>query len=127
MGKKLGVVDGQRTWRVGMPPNVSADIASSGLRPALFSHPVPDLQMVHIFVTQRCDLASRLAEATQSLAPNGMIWVSWPKKASGKSTDISDETVRAEAFPLGLVDVKVCAVDEVWSGLKLVIRKINRP
>ncbi|GAA3758097.1 DUF3052 domain-containing protein [Terriglobus aquaticus] len=126
MAKKLGVVDGQKTWRVGMPDSVSADIASSGSRPALFSHPVPDLQMVHIFVTLRCELASRLAEARQFLAPNGMIWVSWPKKSSGKTTDISDETVRAEAFPLGLVDVKVCAVDEIWSGLKLVIRKMNR-
>jgi hypothetical protein len=126
LGKKLGVVDGQKTWRIGMPTSVSADIASNGLRPLLLSHPVPDLQMVHIFVTQRCDLVSRLAEAKQSLAPDGVIWVSWPKKASGRPTDISDETVRAEAFPLGLVDVKVCAVDEIWSGLKLVIRKINR-
>ena len=109
-----------------MPETVAAEIASEGLCPALFEGAVPDLQMIHIFVTLRTDLASRLAEARQALAPNGMIWVSWPKRTSGKPREISDETVRTAAFPLGLVDVKVCAVDEVWSGLKLVIRKTNR-
>ena len=109
-----------------MPATVAAEIASEGLCPTLYERAVGDLQMVHIFATLQCDLARRLAEATQTLAPDGVIWVSWPKKVSGMPTDLSDETIRTEAFPLGLVDVKVCAVDRVWSGLKLVIRRINR-
>jgi hypothetical protein len=60
------------------------------------------------------------------LAADGTVWVSWPKKASGVKTDVTEDVVRAEALPLGLVDVKVCAVDAVWSGLKLVIRKSER-
>ncbi len=127
LGKKLGVANGQRTWRIGMPATVAAEIASEGLFPILYDCAAGDLQMVHIFATLRRDLASRLADARQALAPDGVIWVSWPKKASGKPTDLSDEAIRTEAFPLGLVDVKVCAVDPVWSGLKLVIRRANRP
>ena len=95
-----------------MPATVAAEIASGGLSPTLYEHAVEDLQMVHIFATSRCDLASTLAEARQALAPDGVIWISWPKKASGKPTDLSDETIRAEAFPLGLVDVKVCVRPE---------------
>jgi len=60
------------------------------------------------------------------MAPDGTIWVSWPKKASGVKTEVTEDVVRAEALPLGLVDVKVCAVDAVWSGLKLVVRKSER-
>jgi hypothetical protein len=126
LGKKLGVLSGQKTWRVGMPDTVATEIASEGLLPDVVKRPQNDLQMVHLFVTRQSDLVRRLAEARPLLAQTGMIWVSWPKKASGVKTDISDSTIREVAFSLGLVDVKVCAVDEVWSGLKLVIRKCNR-
>jgi hypothetical protein len=64
-----------------------------------------------------------LASYRAKLKPTGMIWVSWPKKSSRAPTDITEDTIRDIALPLGFVDVKVCAVDEVWSGLKLVIRK----
>ena len=82
--------------------------------------------LVHIFATARATLAAELAAARKALRDDATIWVSWPKKASGVTTDITEDTVREVAFPLGLVDIKVCAVDETWSGLKLVIRKENR-
>lgn len=81
------------------------------------------LDLVHIFADRRDFLAKHLPIACALIKRNGMIWVSWPKKASKVPTDVTEDVVRAEAFPLGLVDVKVCAVDQVWSGLKVVIRK----
>ena len=126
LAKKLGVKDGQRTWRSNMPSTVAREIALSGVRPALLKSPVSGLEMAHIFVTSRGDLAKLLGELRTVLEPDGMIWVSWPKKASKVATDVNEDDIRAEAFPLGLVDVKVCAVDETWSGLKIVIRKKER-
>jgi hypothetical protein len=86
--------------------------------------PIP---FVHLFTASAAELAERLRALKSELAPNGVIWVSWPKKASGVATDITEDTIREVALPLGLVDVKVCAVDATWSGLKLVIRVSNRP
>jgi hypothetical protein len=126
LAKKLGVKPGQRTWRLAMPLSVSADIAQSGATPILLRTPQPGLEMAHIFVTRRSDLAVRLATLRKLLAPAGILWVSWPKKSANVDTDITEDTVRAEALPLGLVDIKVCAIDQVWSGLKLVIRKSER-
>ena len=82
--------------------------------------------IVHVFVTTRRDLAAGLTRVLKALREDGAVWISWPKKASNVPTDITEDTVRAVAFPLGLVDIKVCAVDDVWSGLKLVIRRENR-
>lgn len=84
------------------------------------------LDFVHIFATERAALEKLLPRLMKQIKPAGMIWVSWPKKASGVATSITDNVVREVALPLGLVDVKVCAVDEVWSGLKLVVRVKNR-
>jgi hypothetical protein len=123
LAKKLGVKDAQRTWRYRMPASVAEEI---GLKPALLKSPESGLEMVHLFVTQRSDLAATLGTVRAALEPAGMIWVSWPKKAAKVPTDITEDVVRAEAFPLGLVDIKVCAVDETWSGLKLVIRRSER-
>lgn len=81
------------------------------------------VDFVHCFVTQKPRLLALLPGLMKKLARDGMIWVSWPKKASKVPTDITEDVVREVALPLGLVDVKVCAIDEVWSGLKLVIRK----
>ena len=78
------------------------------------------------FSVQKSQLLQALRVCLDKLKPNGAIWVSWPKKASKVATDITEDTIRAIALPMGLVDIKVCAVDEVWSGLKLVIRKENR-
>jgi hypothetical protein len=81
------------------------------------------LDVVHLFATRASTLRARLPRLTAAIARDGMIWVSWPKKASKVPTDVTEDVVRREALPLGLVDVKVCAVDDTWSGLKLVIRK----
>ena len=124
--KKLGVNDGQRTWHWKMPESVLTEILASGVRPEIVGAPLGGLEMAHIFVTERKELAGKLGRLRRVLAPDGTIWVSWPKKASGMATEVTEDVVRAEAFPLGLVDVKVCAVDAVWSGLKLVIRKSER-
>ncbi|HLJ78408.1 MAG TPA: hypothetical protein VKT75_13380 [Acidobacteriaceae bacterium] len=124
--KKLGVTDGQKTWRSKMPASVASEIAAGGVRPAIVKSPAAGLEMAHVFVTRRAELAEQLARLRPLLAPAGVIWVSWPKKASGVVTDVTEDGVRAECLPLGLVDVKVCAVDATWSGLKLVIRKTER-
>lgn len=82
--------------------------------------------MAHVFVTRKLELAEHLVRLRGLLAPDGTVWVSWPKKASGVSTDVTEDGVREVCLPMGLVDIKVCAVDATWSGLKLVIRKSER-
>lgn len=124
--KKLGVKDGQKTWRWKMPESVAAEIARDGVRPLIVKSASTGLEMTHVFVTRRRELAEHLARLRPLLAPAGVLWVSWPKKASGVATDVTEDVVRAECLPLGLVDVKVCAVDATWSGLKLVVRKTER-
>ena len=84
------------------------------------------LDMVHLFATEAAGLAGKLRGCRDAIQPDGMIWVSWPKKSSGIATDLTDVVVRDTALPLGLVDIKVCAIDEVWSGLKFVIPKNQR-
>ena len=79
--------------------------------------------IVHLFTTNRSDLQRALTEALDRISVDGAVWVSWPKKAAKLPTDVTEDTIRQLALPLGLVDVKVCAVSDVWSGLKLVIRK----
>jgi hypothetical protein len=81
---------------------------------------------VHVFCREAQLLKKQLARLRELIAPHGVIWISWPKEASGVETAITEDVVRSCALPLGLVDIKVCAVDEVWSGLKLVIRKSER-
>jgi hypothetical protein len=84
------------------------------------------IDFVHVFAVARAQLVAELKRALTDIEQDGAIWVSWPKKSSGVRTDITEDVIREVALPLGLVDVKVCAVDETWSGLKLVIRKVNR-
>ena len=84
------------------------------------------MDLVHVFSIARAHLSAELRRAIEEIDQDGAIWVSWPKKASGVRTDLTEDVIREVALPMGLVDVKVCAVDETWSGLKLVIRKANR-
>ena len=86
----------------------------------------PPIEFVHLFATKAQDLQTKLKRFRNTIAPDGVIWVSWRKKSSNVETDISEDRIRQLALPQGLVDVKVCAVDEVWSGLKLVIRREHR-
>ena len=85
-----------------------------------------ELDLVHLFTKTRSELIKLIDRHKTKIKQNGAIWVSWPKKASGIPSEITEDTVREVALPLGLVDIKVCAVDDTWSGLKLVIRKENR-
>ncbi|HEX3570017.1 MAG TPA: DUF3052 domain-containing protein [Acidobacteriaceae bacterium] len=126
LAKKLGVRDGQRTWHLAMPATVLDEILAGGVMPQIVRAPSAGLEMAHVFVTERSVLAKELKRLRGLLVADGIVWVSWPKKAAKVETDVTEDVVRAEALPLGLVDVKVCAVDAVWSGLKLVIRKSER-
>ena len=84
------------------------------------------LAFVHVFVKSSAELSRKLRIYRESMAHDGVLWISWPKKCSGVATDVTEDRIREFALPLGLVDTKVCAVDEIWSGLKLVIRKEQR-
>jgi len=88
--------------------------------------PEPAVEAAHIFVSRREDLANKIAALLPVIKRSGFVWVSWPKKASKVPTDITEDVIRDIALPLHLVDVKVCSVDDIWSGLKLVIRKEHR-
>jgi hypothetical protein len=90
------------------------------------TRPVGNSPFIHLFVTRRSDLAKQLLILRRKIAETGVIWVSWPKKSSRMASDVTEDVIRAVALPLGFVDIKVCAVDEIWSGLKLMIRKENR-
>ena len=84
------------------------------------------IDAAHVFVTRRGELEAKLHQLIPLLARGGLIWVSWPKKASKVPTDITEDVIRDIALPMHLVDVKVCSVDDIWSGLKLMIRKEHR-
>ena len=109
-----------------MPASVSSEIAAAGLCLEMLHAPEAPIGAAHIFVTERSDLEASLRRLMPLLEPTGFIWVSWPKKVSRVPTDISEDVVRSIALPMHLVDVKVCSVDDTWSGLKLVIRKSHR-
>ena len=123
LAKKLSLKDGMRTWWDEMPASVRAEIESAGLVLTHLLWPQAPIDAAHIFVSDRAKMAADLRRVLPHLAPDGFIWVSWPKRASRLPTDITEDVIREVALPMGLVDIKVCAVDEIWSGLKLVIRK----
>ena len=122
--KKLGYKAGVSAYVEGEPGNyislltLPADVVVTWLPRAK-----SDMKFVHLFATAASQLKSKLESVRKRIVPVGVIWVSWPKKSSGVTSDITEDTIRDLALPMGLVDVKVCAVDEVWSGLKLVIRR----
>jgi hypothetical protein len=127
LARKLSLKDGQRVWWDGMPVSVREEIESEGVVLELLAQPEAPIEAAHIFVTARADMEEKLATLRPLLAPAGFIWVSWPKKASKLPTDIVEDDIRAAILPAtDLVDVKVCAVDATWSGLKLMIRKERR-
>ena len=122
--KKLGYKNGMSAYVDGGPNNyisllaLPADVVVTWLRSSK-----SDMGFVHLFATSASNLKRKLESYRKKIVPGGMIWVSWPKKSSGVRSDITEDTIRDVALPMGLVDVKVCAVDEVWSGLKLMIRR----
>lgn len=123
LAKKLSLKDGMRVWQEGMPETVINEVLSAGLQLQHLAKPEAPIDAAHIFVTERAMLEAKLYEFKRLLSPSGFIWVSWPKKASRVPTDITEDTIREVCLPMGLVDVKVCAVDAIWSGLKLMQRR----
>src|SRR4051812_15818310 len=126
LAKKLGIKEGTRLvvlhapegyagWLEGLP--ATARIESGWKEP---------LAAVHLFATKRVVLERDLTRLRTAVEPDGFVWVSWPKKASGMATDITEDVIREVALPMGFVDIKVCAVTDVWSGLKLVVRRSER-
>lgn len=120
LSAKLGLGPGVRGAVLGAPEGYLATLAGSGA--TLDSTLVSDLAFIQLFVTRRAELVAALPPALASLADRGALWVSWPKRSARLPTDLTEDVVRELALPLGIVDVKVCAVDTVWSGLKLVRR-----
>jgi hypothetical protein len=123
LARKLGIAEGSRVVVKNAPDNYA-----QLLRPipagAVLEREISQLtDIVHVFSDRKAKLQSELQALRKSIRSNATVWVSWPKKASKVPTDITEDTIRELALPLGFVDVKVCAVNEIWSGLKLVIRK----
>jgi len=121
--KKLGIKPGFRLYAKNPPANYEELIAPLPEKVKILRRLANELDMIHFFTTSRVELANNIGTYMSHIKQDGMIWVSWPKKASKVPTDMTEDVVRRHALPIGLVDVKVCAVDDVWSGLKLVIRK----
>ena len=126
LAKKLGIDIGSRIFLSDAPKDYMKLVAPLPEGVRVVRKIDGETDIVHIFSAKRARLAAALRAALKRIKPDGTIWVSWPKKSSKVPTDITEDTIREVALPMGLVDIKVCAVDEVWSGLKLVVRKENR-
>jgi hypothetical protein len=123
LAKKLGIKPPLTVAAVNAPADYRSWLGDLPEGVEITSKPGRRLKAVHLFVTRRPELAKALGEYRDRLEPDGFVWVSWPKKASKVATDITEDVIREVALPLGFVDIKVCAVSDVWSGLKLVIRR----
>jgi hypothetical protein len=127
--QKLGLRDGQRVLFIALPPELDAlrtsrnfvEMVEAGW--ATFTDGEPGYDLIHAFTTQRAHLENHGRALMDRIARDGVVWISWPKKASKVTTDITEDVIREVLLPIGLVDIKVAAVSEIWSGLKLVIRK----
>ena len=127
LSKKLGIKPGARVCVLGEPTDYQSLLAPLPERVAFTRTVSPDVDLTHVFATSLADLTRALQKARKSIRSDAMVWVSWPRKSAKVPTDITEDRIREVALPMGFVDVKVCAVTEVWSGLKLVIRKELRP
>ncbi len=126
LAKKLTLRDGQTCWFDAMPASIMDEIGEYGLNLHFIAEPAEGLDAAHIFVTEESDLTAKLAQLRQKIAKDGQVWVSWPKKGSGRETALDQATVQRAGLASGFVDTKKCAVDAVWSGLKFVIPKADR-
>jgi hypothetical protein len=119
--QKLGIKPGFRIFVDGAPARYDDVIGPLPADVTIALRLKAPLDMAHVFAKQAAVLRKKLPACREAIAPDGMVWVSWPKKSSGVATDVTENVVRDTALSLGLVDVKVCAIDDTWSGLKLVI------
>ena len=124
--KKLGIKDGARVCFVDAPPEVAKELGPALAGCKIVRDGPAECDLAMIFSKSKGTLVKEFRRLTQQLAPAGMLWVSWPKKSSGVATDLDENIVRETGLAAGLVDVKVCAVTEVWSGLKFVRRLKDR-
>jgi len=123
LAKKLGIKEGNRVLLVAAPRDYEQLLAPLPRGVHFQRNPSQAVAIAHVFVTRKKDLQKLLAALRKKLNSEAPIWVSWPKKSAQVPTDITENTIREVALPLGFVDIKVCAVTEVWSGLKLVVRE----
>lgn len=126
LAKKLGIREGTKMLTVGAPGGYRQWLAPLPPGVKFVGTLSPDTDVVHLFTARRSELADRLSRLRVTIRSDAVVWVSWPKKASKTPTDVTEDVIRTVALPLDFVDVKVCAVNERWSGLKLVIRKASR-
>jgi len=123
LARKLGIKEGFRVRTIGAPKNYLDLVAPLPQKVKISNRGSKDVDIWHFFTKSRAELESKLPGLMDAIQPNGVIWISWPKKSSGVSSSVTEDVIREVALPRGLVDIKVCAVDNTWSGLKLVIRK----
>jgi len=123
LATKLGIKPGSEICPINAPDAYLELVAPLPEGARVVSRSSSATDIIHVFSASKAELGKALREFRATLKPTGSVWVSWPKKSSKVPSDISEDTIRELALPLGFVDIKVCAVDEIWSGLKLVIRK----
>jgi hypothetical protein len=123
LAAKLGVRDSMTVLLLGAPSTVLDELPPSVIRR---HRTMPGIDVAVLFVTKKSELAKRLPGLSRAVFPDGSLWIAWPKKSSGVPTEVDENTIRDVALPAGLVDNKVCAIDETWSGLRLVWRKERR-
>jgi hypothetical protein len=126
LANKLGIKAGSEVLAVAAPANYRKLLAPLPDDVTFGDRLTASTDLVHLFTRQRAGLEKSLHGWYGKLRADGAIWISWPKKSSGVATDITEDVIRSVALPIGFVDVKVCAIDDTWSGLKVVIRKENR-
>jgi hypothetical protein len=123
LAKKLGIAGGSTVVALGAPQEYEAWLAPLPAGARVVRRAPAAARSVHLFVTEAAALGRALKDWRQRLDPDGFLWISWPKKSSKIATDVTEDVIRELGLPMGWVDIKVCAVSEVWSGLKLVVRK----
>lgn len=126
LAKKLGIKEGCRVRVTGAPSDYRTLLEPIPNDAHISNRITKGIDIWHFFTASASELKRALPRMMKAIHPNGMIWISWPKKSSGVPSTVTEDTIRDLALPLGLVDIKVCAVDETWSGLKLVVRRERR-
>jgi hypothetical protein len=124
--QKIGIKPGHRISTVHEPPSFDRALGALPENASFVGSAAKDVDVIVSFETKLRDYKKQLPALQNRIKSDGMLWIAWPKKASGVTTDVSENAIRDFALKLGLVDIKVCAIDDTWSGLKLVIRKENR-
>jgi hypothetical protein len=125
--KKLGIKEGFGVALVAAPDGFRSELKGVPDKVCFVTSPASQLDLILLFAKTQSELTRNFSRLAAKLKPAGMLWIAWPKKASGVATDLSENTIREIGLDAGLVDVKVCAVNEIWSGLKFVIRVKDRP